>query len=538
MTVTGYIGRALAALGARLAPMPAARLPAQLERTLAPLDAGDRSEFLGMYGGGRGAHAGAQLTRMLGDWQPYLGEPNDDWRYDAAALAARAWDLVRNDPHAQAMVATVVRCVYGSDGLTPRSLYRTDDEPDTDDSERAMRRRINACLARASSGTRLDACGRLSRRDLGAQALVSMMASGDGVAARVWKPGRPDAYQGQCWRIIAPERVSTPDGVADSDRLRDGIEYDDDGAPVALMIRMRHPASRVLALREKPSWERFPLWSADGRLRNVLHVAKADNVRPGQMRGLSWFAPLLVLARNLQKTAEAFVVAKRMQACNPAVLKTDNVDALAAAAVVGAELGPNLVWRPGMVAVTTKDNDLVFPQWSFQGTDFKDFIDTQLRAFTAAWGYPMQFVLQQLTEANLASAQVALDQADLTSNAIQDLMTTHWERPIDQSILAEEMLRGRLDVGATPWDLATNLRYLRPRRPDANKQRTREAAKTFIELGGSRTTAFAEMGYDLEEEISQRAQDDQFIAGQGVVLVDAAAAPAAPAAPTPPQERA
>lgn len=550
MSVLRAIGRGLAAtlgIGAAAAPVAAApaaplpQLPATLARTIGTLPATDQLEFLGMYGAGLGAHAGATLTRALADWQVYLGDPNDEWRYDHDALASRAWDLIRNDPHARAMVATVVRCVYGADGLVFRSRYRTDESPDTDDAERDLRRAINAAIARASNGHRIDAGGRLTRRDFGAQGLVSMIAGGDGFAVRVWKPGRPRAYQGQAWRIIAAERVSNPDGQPDSDRLRGGFGLDADGDPVSIWVRSTHPAAFVTGRDARPRWIEIPIFAPNG-LRNVLHVAKLDDQRPGQLRGLSWFAPLLVLARNLQKTAEAFVVAKRMQACNAAVLRTDDAATLATAAASNARFGPNIVWRPGMVAVTSRDNEVVFPQWSFQGADYKDFIDSQLRGFTAAWGYPMQFVLQQLTDSNMAAAQVALDQADLTSTALQDLMIGGWERPIDDAILAEEVARGRLDFGGVEWDLAADARYLRPRRPDANKERTRNAAQKFIDLGGSYTTAFAEMGYDFEEEIPQRAQDEQLLARQGVRVGKAAAPAPAPAAdpaadPAAPQER-
>ncbi len=494
---------------------------AAADRVLAKQPAEIRHEFANLLSGGFGSSAGAQTYRLLADWSVSLSDPNDDWRWDAGTLSARSWDLIQNDPNARALIECMVLGVLGDTGLRFRSLYQADLNGETTDAELAFRRSLEALVCSAGYGAGVDAAEVLSRRDFTAQMLTSMLASGDGFAIRVWSP-RPHSLLGQRWRILAPERVSNPDGKPNTPTLFEGIEYDaGTGAPIALHVRTVHPISSEN--KGVPKWDRIDWRSTDGGL-NVLHLFKP--LRPGQRRGISWFAPLLVLAQHLSKTVEAFVVAKRTQACLPTIVRTDDQNATAAAAKAGALLGPNTKWRPGIVAYTSLSSEIVFPQWQFNGSDYRDFLDVNLRAFAACWGLPFQFVMQQLTEANLASAQVALDQADKTFSALQDLAIAKVERPIDEAFIREGVARGLVKPGKVPDALLFASRYLRPRRPDANKQRTREAAAQFIELGGSRSTAFAEMGYDFEEETLARKQNDDFQAKHGVVVADAAVADA------------
>jgi lambda family phage portal protein len=494
---------------------------AAADRILAKQSPEARLEFSNLLAGGFGSSAGAQTYRLLADWSVSLSDPNDDWRWDAPTLSARAWDLIQNDPNARALIECMVLGVLGECGLRFRSLFQTDLNGETTDAELSFRRSLEALVETASYGAGVDAAEVLSRRDFTAQMLTSMLASGDGFAIRVWSP-RPHSLLGQRWRIVAPERVSNPDGAPDTPTLYQGIEYDAaTGAPSALYVRSKHPLSSEN--KGKATWDKIDWRAPDGSL-NVLHLFKP--LRPGQRRGISWFAPLLVLAQHLSKTVEAFVVAKRTQACLPTIVRTDDPTATAAAAKVGALLGPNTKWRPGIVAYTSLSSEVVFPQWQFNGNDYRDFLDVNLRAFAACWGLPFQFVMQQLTEANLASAQVALDQADKTFSSLQDLAIAKVERPIDEAFIREGVARGLVKPGKTPLPLLFASRYLRPRRPDANKQRTREAAAQFIELGGSRSTAFSEMGYDFEEETLLRKQNDDFQKKHGVVVPDAAVAEA------------
>jgi capsid protein len=134
-------------------------------------------------------------------------------------------------------------------------------------------------------------------------------------------------------------------------------------------------------------------------------------------------------------------------------------------------------------------------------------------------------VLAQLTNGNLASSQAALDQTERVAAADQDTFIDQAVRPLDRSILREAHASGWLGDLPADLDRLTAGDYERPRRPDANRLRTRQAAELALQLGVSPTTVQAEMGYNFEDETRQAAADLAFAAAQGVTL---RAAPSAP----------
>ena len=64
------------------------------------------------------AYAGGNSAgRFFADWPADLTDPNDDYWMDGAAIAARSWDLWRNDPYFRALTETMVDLTIGADGL-------------------------------------------------------------------------------------------------------------------------------------------------------------------------------------------------------------------------------------------------------------------------------------------------------------------------------------------------------------------------------------------------------------------------------------
>jgi len=475
---------------------------------------------------GGSAHQGARMAAALGQWSAWLGDPDQTWTWDAETLAARSWDLVRNDGHCRAMLEAVLMMTLGASGLRFCSLYQADDQADTSDAEKKARRAIERSIANASTATRLDAGGQLARRNLARQFMINKIVTGDGFAVRVWAPARPGAYQGSAWRVVPFERVCNPDRQSNSDRLWEGMEYDDAGVWSAVWVRDRHPGS--IGAGRPPTWTRHAVCAPDGT-RNVLHGFRA---LAGERRGVSWFAPLLVLAKHLQQTTAAWVIAKRTQACHPLVVKTDDPKATADAQRAQAVLGPNTQLSPGRIYYTAAANDIYAPDWSFNGSDYQAFVDSQLRVFSAAWGLPFQFVMQQLTQANLASSRAALDQADRSGECFQQDLVDDFDAPINETIIREDVARGRLklNVADGDWSRALRGRYLGPRRWSTDKLKDADAATSWIKLGVAPSTAFADQGMVYEEEVAQAAQDAAYRAAQG--QPDPLAAPAPATAPT------
>lgn len=470
------------------------------------------------------AYPASRVTPNTLDW-PVIGtDANDDWWREASSIANRSWHLWRNNPYARALVTTMVEGVLGANGLEPRSIFRTDaglelqaTDPNQQsilDGIRQSRVQIERSLRCAYSGLRFDAAGQLSRKQMSEVMLVCALVAGDGIAIKQWKNARPGRqYQATCWRVIDPSRVSNPNFGVNSATMFEGFELDADGVPIAIWVQRRNPyAVQVVDY----TWDRVPFYADDGT-QNVSHL-KAPG-RADEIRGVSMFASAMGLINQLGQTTDAYVVAKRVQACIGIVRTSgDQVAAAAAGANKSTTTQGNKLY-PGIVMDVLKGTTITPLNWNFQGADHGLFQDSMLQAICASWGLPLEFVQHRLTKSSLASSRAALMQAYRTFATCQGNMITAVEQPWAESVIQEDIARGRLNVGTTDLDALFSLRFNRPAKQFPDPVREATAAKMWIDMGLSPSSIFAGQGWDHEEEVMQQSQDRAFMAAHKVPLV-------------------
>jgi hypothetical protein len=476
--------------------------------------------------------AGASNHRLFADWSLWLQEPKHVWASEWQTLAARGVSLVCNDPFAAAMVAAKIRETHGPHGMCLRSTYAEKGGISTSTNERDQRRNIEAAIRRGSAGTSQDAGGILSTVEFDKAMDWIATVMGDAWAVWLWKPGRPGAALAGCWRIITPDRVCNPDDQPDDDRLQRGCELDEDGALVAIWIQIGNvgPFGYIKDRR----WQRIPIYHPETGMRQVMH--RVGLRLPGMLRGVSMFAPALLLMRQVQGTVEAHVAGKRAQAIHPIIYFTEDEEELKAAVTAKAALGPNAVLGPMSILVAKYGStDVKFMQSNFQGSDLKEFLTTMYRSLTAMWGLPWQVVLCEMGDASLASARAGLDQNDRTCETYGVEHEQQVSRTRDESIIREEVARGRLSFGTDDWTEIMAGRYTRPPKYSTDRQKDANTIKALIQAKVSPTSAHGMFGFNYEDEAEQTARDIEFASGQGLPdpTKDAAPASGPGNAPTP-----
>jgi lambda family phage portal protein len=470
------------------------------------------------------AWEGTRSSPLYADWPLYGTDPNDDFWREGATIVNRSWHLYRNNPYARAMVECLLAGVLGASGLVPRSLYQADASPSTSEAERAARRAINLSLKRAYTGTRFDAVGQLAKRDMSFVALASCVVAGDAFAIRQWKPNRPGRqYQATCWRLVDSTRVSNKGWSNNNDTQYEGLQLDADGVPIGVWIQRRNPYA---VQRPEYEWDYVPMYAADGS-RNVVHI-KAPG-RADQLRGVGWFAPIMALVKQLGGVTDAYVVAKRLQASMGLIVEVDDAAAAASGDRNGAMLTNTQKIVPGMVKYVRAGTKITPLNWQFQGTDHSAFADSLLRSVSAAWGLPFELVQCRLSDANLAAARAALMAAYRTFHGVQELMIAHIEQPWAESVISEDIARGRLDLQGADLDALYALAYSRPSKQFPDPVREATAGKLWADQGKSPTTTLAEQGLDFEQEVLQSHQDREFASAHGVPLNTSTSGPGAPA---------
>jgi capsid protein len=473
---------------------------------------------------GLGEYRGSRLNDPTGWSHAWVMDPLKDWQREGRSLAAYARNLVESDPYAQAMLEARLELTHGAQGLRFRSRYQGDDDLAISDAERATQRQIERTIAEPSEGLFLDAGGAMTRAQLERLIDRSKIINGDGFAVRVFLPGRNGAKTATAWRVVDPLRVRNPFQIADwetpgaadvggrapaSHVIWQGIELDANMVPYALWVEIPNRKGHG---HLDSQWLRVPYYSEDGS-RNVIH--RFDSKQAGQIRGLSDFAGLMVTLKHLKGTSEAHVVAKRSQAAQAMWIRTADPEIAANFARSGAVAGANTPVVPGQERYLGKDGEVIMPGHAYQGSDFREFVETMVRSVASSWGLPWQIVLAQMSQANLASSRAALDQAERKARGWQDAHIAQCTSVIDESILRESMVRGVLSVRGLSDAMRGH--YLRPKSWSTDRSKDAAAAINQIKIGRSPDSVFAEIyGEDFEGQVRRQAENMAFAAAQGV----------------------
>jgi capsid protein len=433
---------------------------------------------------------------LLQDFQPFVVDPRAEWGQTAQVVGARAAALVDDYPIAAAMVIAKLQGTHGADGMRFRSLYARDDAPDTDAGEEQTRRQIDAYLRAASPW--VDAGGVLSCREVDWSLDAWATIYGDGYAIRVVQPGRPGAPLATAFRLVHPWRVRNPKNEPNNKRLIDGHAFDEQGRPSGIYIEVEPEAIPrfAMSLMMPIGGETFFVpWNAPDGTPNVLH--RRGLSKPTAVRGISCFAPMILTARLLQGVEVAYVATKRVHASHPLTIEVEDIEK-AREQYAGTKIANLLVGR---------DHKVTFNSHKFEGADFAEFVNAELRNMCASWGLPYELVVGDHSAKSGASSRSLWQQYWQRCAVWQADAIDQVNHRRDRAILAEGMASGALALG-DDWPLNMRGRYTRPPRIMPDPLKEAQAAQLWIEIGRSRTGVFADVGMDYVEETMQRHQDD------------------------------
>lgn len=477
----------------------------------------------------------ASTDRLLGSWGVNANDPNDLYGMDGLPIANRGEWLYNNDAIQHAIVETLLNGTLGPQGLKYRSTYQADNDAALTDSEKTLRKEMEAGIRAGTRARSFDAGGVLTRRDMSKVILTSTINNGSGFSIRCWKPDRPGRHShATCWRIPHATRISNPQFKPNSDTLRDGMSLDADGVPIGLNIQRVHPNSLVSS--DRFTWDYVPWYDADGFPNITWHAAHrlADQLRP-----TGWATPIIQLLRLFGRTLQAKTVADVLKASMGLIVECDDPVRAAKMDRNGAVLDGTSKILPGKCYYVKKGTIWKTLDFQYNGQDFEAWQRVIVTNICAAYGVPYQFVQMNLTQANMASSRVALLQAYRTFHGHQNDLIDSTEDVWNHSLIREDLVRGRLSIAQIDADTLDRLcagRYLRPARfmPDPLKEA--QAADVLTKrLGFSYSTVYGDMGADTETEWADRESNDKDLAMRGIVLQGDGSVMAPAPNQTPPQ---
>lgn len=423
---------------------------------------------------------------------PSAGPINPEVLGAAPAIRRRASYYHRNNPWLASGVEALVSNLVGS-GIKPVSKH-----PDP-----AVRQAIQGAFARWT--TLADADNTLDFYGLQAVAVREMIVSGEAFAHLL----TPDAAPGVplTVRLIDAELVDVARtfDLGGGAMVVGGVEFDATGRRVAYYVSQRRPtdlfATTLPAIRTPAA--------------DVAHLFSPLGI--GQVRGVSWAAPILLRLQELDELEDAQLMRQKIAAMFAAFVTDPNADP--SVNPFDQETGTIPTLEPGITQMLPPGMDVKFAQPSDAGAGVP-FIKSQLRAIAAGMGIPDFLMTGDLSEANYSSLRSGLVQFRRRVEALQYGIIIHqfcrpiWERFVTLAVLSGTIEAPDFEANAADYLAAE---WYPPAQLWVDPLKDLEAEALAVASGfKSRRQVVAAQGYDVEVLDAEIASDKAREAAMGL----------------------
>ena len=342
-------------------------------------------------------------------------------------LRDRSRDLVRNNPYAAKAVQAVVSNLVGT-GILPRA--RSGDAAVNEAADKLWARFAESC----------DADGLTDFSGLQALIVRAMAESGEclvRIRERRIEDGLPVPLQLQ---LLEPDHLDAgkTGDLPNGGFVVQGVEFDPLGRRRAYWMFPVHPGEVAMFRRASLTSQPVPASS-------VLHLF--DRLRPGQVRGVPWFAPVILKLRDLDEYDDAELVRKKIEACFAAfVTGADDEETLGAAA--SRRRGPQgreLRARHDRIPRPRQGREVRHP---VHAGGYAEYMRVQLHAIAAGVGLTYELLTGDLSQVNYSSIRAGLLEFRRRMEALQwQLLVPGLCRPVWQRFVATAQAIGALPAG-------------------------------------------------------------------------------------------
>lgn len=446
-----------------------------------PRTGAERLYYRSLLAPGKRAYDAAKRDRNTDGWVTTGSSANAEIYPALSTIRQRSRDLVRNNPFAASAVRKITTNIVGT-GIKPRPAAA--DKGNKDDLAANW-----AAFVAAS-----DPEGLTSFYGQVALALDCVIQSGEALIR--WNEAPSKARSPIQCEVLEPDFLDMlkteqlPNGAV----IIQGVEYDRSGHRVAYWLFDRHPGEMSLIRTSSLISKRY---SAD----TISHVF--DRRRPGQVRGVPWFAPVAIPMRDVDDYEFAARLTKKIAACYSVFIQRDlSFDTVPLGVTELERVGDTTTGRilekvaPGTINYLRPGETPTIASPP-QDAGYAEYMIMQLHAIAAGLGIPYHVLTGDLRQANYSSLREGkLDFWSLIDvwqqfMVIPQLCSVAWDR-----VHAANARRG----GPAQWAPAL---WQVPKRPWVDPKAESEAEDLEFQ-NGTKTwvQALHERGLDEEEQLA------------------------------------
>lgn len=428
--------------------------------------------------------------RRTQGWRTTSSDANTPIHAGQQLLRDRARAMRRDNPYAERGINAIAANVVGY-GIVPDPMG----------TQRMKRRALKMWKAWAET-TACDATGMGNLYALQELAMQSIPESGEVLVRRVWTPGK-NVLNFQL-QILEADYLDDAKTIAlgDGGYIEQGLEYNARGELVSYWLFPQHPGGTIKSLRTGIVSEPVP--AAD-----IAHIFRRK--RPGQTRGYSWMAPVILRMRNFDEMEDAVIEQAKIAACFAAIIEQDDTGGVQA----GITKPPLIeALEPGLIERIGAGESVTFgTPPTFNGYDA--YSKQSLRATAVGLGVPYEVLTGDLAGVNFTSGRMGWLEFG------RNIDVWRWNMLVPQ--LCDKVWHWFNEAAMLVpggWDMPVSCSWVAPRRDLIDPTKELDALEKEMRIGAlSFTGMLKERGInDTEEHIEQIKQDNEILDGAQLVF--------------------
>ena len=430
----------------------------------------------------------ASAGRRTQGWQKTIGDANAATGPALSTLRAVARDLVRNNPNAKSALRTITNHVVRT-GISAKPFPKN-------------KRALDLWNTWADT-TACDSDGRHNLYGLQKLVMRTVVESGEVLVRRRFRRPEDQLPIPLQIQVLDPDHLDTlrtglwGKGGA---RIIHGVEFDAIGKRVAYWLFPEHPGSDIFAT--KSNSVRVPAES-------ILHVYYQE--RPGQVRGPSWFAPVLLRFKDFDEFEDATLMKQKIAACLAVIISDLDGSGIPLGTTDTTQTPQVDSLEPGWIGHV--------PQGTTIGTveppavrEYSDYTKTTLRAIATGLGVSYEALTGDYSNVNFSSARMArLEHGDQVEDWRWNMLIPQFCEPVWGWAMQAAAIMGLPAAPESRWT-APPLPMIEPAEEGlAHQRRIRNGLATQSQV-------IREMGEDPDEVFAEMAADQKKLKKLGIIL--------------------
>ncbi len=451
----------------------------------------DMKAWLGL-GGGSAFDSGRDDIQEMAGWRPARAHMDQVFAGQGRLITDRAEDLDRNSAWINGALDRSVESIIGN-GLQPwpTPIYDALGKDMEWATTFARKTRARYRVWAEDPFFRCDAKMRFTLGTLQKLAYLNFRRGGEALAEiRYDERGASNPVN---LLLIDPKRLKNPRGTPDTDPLmRNGIEMNAAGVPIAAHVLRRHPDDPAPGL-DALETTRIPFRGETGTPK-LIHVVNPRYIE--QSRGFSRLAEAMLPAKMLERYDRAEINAALLNAILAFFIESPGTPDEVAEAIApsGNETGNSFAayvdYREQNPVRAIGDAMLrqLFPgekvhavQPTHPNSNYPEFQKTQLAKIAVAQGMSYAQISGNWADINYSSARAMLNEVWRAVEQEREFFAAHFNQPLFVSWMEAEVAQGTLSIPGRPArfyrDISalTNATWMGPSRGTVDPQKEASA---------------------------------------------------------------